>query len=146
MIFTYDSESIHHSYRKKVNIQQDMIHHVEQNQKHIDCKDTLQQTVIKVWIQVFCFLSCFKGFFLFQHNIRKFDKRKLNGHKEFLSCSLPSLSLQFLEFQGNVSSLNISSNCLAEMLCAYRSPNCTSLNRTNLGKNKSFYFHTDWKT
>lgn len=38
MISMYDSESIQRSYRKKkkVNIQQNIKYHVEQNQKHTD--------------------------------------------------------------------------------------------------------------
>lgn len=70
------------------------------------------------------------------------------GMRDFWSCSLPSLSLEFLEFQGNAPSLNTSSNCLAEMPCVYKSPKRTSLNRAALEKKKckSSYFHTDQKT
>lgn len=98
----------------------------------------------------FCFFGCFKCLSILQHNIRKCNKRKLNEHEEFWSCSLPSLSLQFLELQGNVPSLNTSSNYLAEMLCIYKSPKCTSVNRSSLEKEKRSInppsSHTDWKT
>lgn len=84
----------------------------------------------------FCFFGCFKGLFILQHNIRKCNRIKLNGLEELWTCSLPCLSLQFLEFHRNVPSFDASSDYLAEMLYVYKSPKCTFVNRMSLERGR----------